>query len=60
MNDESIPKHQIREKTPDDEGGIFDDKKLLKKIKKERIKLIKENDEWENIFSQIENYIENI
>ena len=53
MNDKPIPKHQIREKTPDDEGGIIDDKKLLKKIKKERVKLSKEKGEWENRESQI-------
>jgi len=60
MNDKPIPKYQIREKTPDDEGDIIADKKLLKKIKKERIKLIKEKSEWENHFNQIENYRENI
>ena len=60
MNDKSIPKHQIREKTPDDEGEIIADKKLLKKIKKERILLNKEKSEWENRVAQIENYRENI
>ncbi|KKM75937.1 hypothetical protein LCGC14_1385150, partial [marine sediment metagenome] len=32
MNDQPIPKHQIREKIPDDEGDVYVDKKLLKKI----------------------------
>ena len=38
MTDEPIPKYQIREKTPDEEIENISDKKLLKKIKKERIK----------------------
>ncbi len=56
MNDKPIPKHQIREKTPDDDGDIITDRKLLKKLKKERIKLEKEKNEWAKYANQIENY----
>ena len=31
MNDESIPKYQIREKTPDEETEVSSDKKIYKK-----------------------------
>ncbi|GAH36748.1 unnamed protein product [marine sediment metagenome] len=37
MNDKPIPKYQIREKTPNEELDSISDKKLLKKIKKEKI-----------------------
>ena len=60
MNDKPIPKYQIREKTPDEELESISDKKLLKKIRKERIALDKEKSECERIVNQIENYDDDI
>jgi len=56
MNDKPIPKHQIREKKPENEIDIVSDKKLIKKLKKERLALDKEKSEWEKLINQIENY----
>ena len=60
MNDKPIPKYQIRKKTPNDEVDITSDKKLTKKLKKERIKLDREKVEWEKTIKKFENYNENI
>ena len=60
MDDKPIPKYEIREKTPEEELETIPEKKLLKKIKKERIKLYKEKSEWEKVINQIEAYKDNI
>ena len=57
MNNKPIPKHQIREKTPGEELDSISDKKLSKKLKKERIKLYKEKSQWEKVIKQIDTII---
>jgi hypothetical protein len=56
MKDKSIPKYQIREKTPEEQLEPIPNAKLLKKIKEERIKLNREKDDWERVISKFEGY----
>ncbi|MEJ2296741.1 MAG: hypothetical protein P8Y23_18500, partial [Candidatus Lokiarchaeota archaeon] len=60
MDDKSIPKYQIREKTPQNEIDTISNQKLLKKIKDEQTKLIKERIEWEKVLKKVEDYGDDI
>ncbi|KKK72851.1 hypothetical protein LCGC14_2899750 [marine sediment metagenome] len=60
MNDDTPPKYQIHEKTPNEELDQVPNKKLLKKIKAERAKLEREKTEWAKVVNSIEGYKETI